>query len=544
MNEAVDTQVAGAQSTDPAPADMVDLFAAVVGSERCLQGTAAEPFYTDVYRALETPLAVVRVQTVEQVQELLRLARDHDLSIAVRGGGASYTDAYGASNQHTLLLDLSDLNAIVEINEEDCFVTVEAGVTWATLSETLEARGWRTPFRGPFSGLHATVGGSMAQNSLSHGTGAYGVSAESALSFDIVTADGTLLSTGSAAAGISPFTRHFGPDFTGLFTGDCGSLGVKVRVTLPILRQRPAHEVASFAFPSFSAMHEAMRLVSREQLDESQFALDQALSQGQIARQDQAGEQLRMAWTLFRSSPGWRKGLSQLFGAALNARRQLGEAAFMVHYIVEGVDSGEARGRLHRIRELAGSHGREIAGTVPSVVRGMRYAPFFNTLGPSGERWVPLHGILPHSQAKAFHGALEAFYQARRSRLDELGIWTGGMFATVGASGFLYEIAIYWPDEITAYHRSVVPADYLENLPVHAANPEAREYVHQMKKDMGDLYAAHGAVNFQIGRFYPYRERLSPAVQGLLGALKDHLDPEGRLSPGVLGLERDKTTGG
>jgi glycolate oxidase len=516
---------------------IVDQLAAIVGADRCLQGAAAEPYHTDVYRSLEAPLAVVRPTTVDQVQELMQLTHSHDLPVAVRGGGASYTDGYLAREQRSVLLDLSGLDQILEINEEDCYVTVEAGVTWATLSETLEARGWRTPFRGPFSGFHATIGGSMAQNSLSHGSGAYGISAESVLSLDVVTVDGSLLSTGSAAAGAGPFMRYFGPDLTGLFTGDCGALGVKVGVTLPLLRLRPAHQVASFSFPSFEAMHEAMRLISREQLDESQFALDQALSQGQIARQDQAGEQLRMAWALFRSSPSWAKGISQLFRAALSARRQLAEAAYMAHYIVEGVDDGEARGRLHRIRELAQALGSEIAGTVPSVVRDMRYAPFINTLGPAGERWVPLHGVLPHSRVRAFHIALEAFYSERSARLKELGIWTGGMFATVGTSGFLYEIAIYWPDEITAYHRSVVPEDYLQNLPRFPANPEAREYVHELKMELGDLYVSHGAVNFQIGRFYPYRERLSDEAQGLLGAVKDHLDPGGRLSPGVLGLE-------
>lgn len=512
-------------------------LAALVGADRCLKGDDAEPYYTDVYRTLEVPLAVVRPTTVEQVQETLRLAHSHDLSVAVRGGGASYTDGYLAREQRSVLLDLSDLDQILDINEEDCYVTVEAGVTWATLSETLEARGWRTPFRGPFSGFHATIGGSMAQNSLSHGSGAYGISAESVLSFDIVTVDGSLLSTGSAAAGAGPFTRHFGPDLTGLFTGDCGALGVKVRVTMPLMRLRPSHQVASFAFPTFEAMHEAMRLISREKLDETQFALDQALSQGQIARQDQAGGQLLMAWSVFRSSPSWAKGVAQLFRAALSARRQLGEAAYMTHYIIEGVDEGEARGRLHRIRELAQSQGSEIAATVPSVVRDMRYTPFFNTLGPAGERWVPLHGVLPHSRVRAFHLALQAFYSERRARLKELGVWTGGMFATVGTSGFLYEIAIYWPDEITAYHRSVVPEDYLQNLPKFPANPEAREYVDKLKKDLGDLYVAHGAVNFQVGRFYPYRERLSDEAQGLLGAVKDHLDPGGRLSTGVLGLE-------
>ena len=523
--------------TEAAP--LLAQLEAVVGAQNCLRGEAAQALYTDVYRALATPLAVIRPQAVEQVQEVVRITASHDRRLTVRGGGASYTDGYLAEDESALILDLSALDRVVEINEEDCFVTVEPGVTWAALSEALAGRGWRTPFRGPFSGLHATVGGSMSQNAISHGSGSYGISAESALSFDVITASGELLRTGSAAAGCEPFARHFGPDLTGLFTGDCGALGIKVRITLPLLRARPAHRVASFAFPSFSAMHEAMRRIARERLEDSQFALDQALSQGQIARQDNAGESLRLAWSIFRSSPSVAAGIAQLARAATSARRQIGQAAYTVHYIVEGVDDGEARSRLHRIRQLVQDDGQEVAATVPAVVRDMPFAPFFNTLGPAGERWVPLHGVLPHSRVNKFHDALQDLYRQRREELEAHGIWYGGMFATVGSSGFLYEIALYWPDEITAYHRAVVPADYLAQLPTHAANPVARDLVDALKRELAELYAQHGATNFQIGRFYPYAERLEQEPAQLLQAIKTHLDPSQRLSPGVLGLGKD-----
>lgn len=519
-------------------ASLLTQLSAIVGDEHFLTGADAVPFSTDVYRTLATPAAVLRPTTVDAVQDLMRTLASHGKTVTVRGGGASYTDGYLQRDDSGVIIDLSGLDAIVEINEQDCYVTVEAGVTWAALSDALAPLGWRTPFRGPFSGLHATVGGSMAQNAISHGSGGYGISAESVLSFDVVTADGELLQTGAAAAGLAPATRHFGPDLTGLFTGDCGALGLKVRVTLPLLRARPAHRVASFAFPDFESMHKAMALIARERLEESQFALDQALSQGQIARQDNAGDHLKLAWSILRSSPSLLSGLGQLLRAT-RARSTIDNAAFMSHYIVEGVDDGEARSRLHRLRELVLGHGQEVEATVPAVVRGMPFAPFFNTLGPAGERWVPLHGVLPHSQVAAFHDALQELYAQRKDDLESHGVWTGGMFATVGSSSFLYEIAIYWPDEITDYHRSVVPADYLQQLPVYEANPEARACVDRLKCDLADLYAKHGATNFQIGRFYPFADRLQEPAAKLLRAVKSELDPNWRLSQGVLGLEQE-----
>ena len=76
------------------------------------------------------------------------------------------------------------------------------------------------------------------------------------------------------------------------------------------------------------------------------------------------------------------------------------------------------------------------------------------------------------------------------------------MFTSVGSSGFLYEIAIYWPDARSVYHERVVDPEYLASLPVYEDNPEAREYVAQLKSDLIKLYVEHSASFFQIGRAY------------------------------------------
>ncbi|GAB2693389.1 FAD-binding oxidoreductase [Aliiglaciecola aliphaticivorans] len=508
----------------------------IVGAAQCLTGTASAAFYTDVYRQLEVPDAVVRPSTVEQLQQLVAFTHEQGIRVTIRGGGASYTDGYLPPIKGVVIIDLSLLNKIVEINEMDGFVTVEAGVTWAALKEELGKRNLRTPFWGPFSGMKATVGGSVSQNTISHGSGLYGISAQSVQSVDIVLGDGSLLQTGSASTGASPFMRHFGPDLTGLFTGDCGALGIKARITLPLIKCRPAHRVISFAFPDFNSMHESMRRISLERLEDTHFALDGALSQGQIARQDSAGQTMKIALSILTSSPSYLAGIKQLIKSAFSARKVISSSPYMTHYIVEGTHDAEVKSRLHRIRELTSDLGSEIPATVPAIVRGMPFAPFFNTLGPAGERWVPLHAIIPHSKVAKFHQELEQFYGQRSADMQRLGIWHGGMFATVASSGFLYEIALYWPDEITAYHRKVVPQDYLANLPKHPANLEAREYIQQLKEDIVALYIKHDGTNFQLGKAYPYASRVSPQTLNLIKNIKQVTDPKNKLSPGTLGI--------
>lgn len=522
--------------TDAIARTVVEHIGAIIGSANVIRGEVADAYATDVYRSLARPLAVVRPGTVDEVQAIVRKAAAAGIALSVRGGGASYTDGYLPASEGQILLDLSRLNRIVEISEIDGYVVVEAGTTWAALKSALDERGLRTPFWGPFSGLVATVGGSMSQNTISHGSGAHGISAQSVLSFDIITADGALLQTGSAAAGASPFARHFGPDLTGLFTGDSGAFGIKVRIALPLLRARPAHRPISFAFTTFEAMHEGMRQVSLERIEDTQFALDAALSQGQIARQDGNGAALGMALSILRSSPSWGSGLKQIAHAALSAKSDIRSAAFTAHYIVEGFNDAEVRARLHRIRQLMQGLSRECTATVPALVRGTPFAPLYNVLGPAGERWVPLHGIIAHSAVPAFQAALVHFYAEREETMRALGVWTGGMFATVGSGGFLYEIAIYWPDAISAYHRNTLPADHLAQIPHYPENLEARAYVHRLKDDLIALYAEHDAVHFQIGKAYPYIDRLKAPAQALACAIKRELDPAGLISQRSLGL--------
>jgi glycolate oxidase len=525
-----------ADSAEPFVADgILDRLAAVAGAHAVLTGSLAVPYHTDVYRVRETPLAVVRPGDVDTLRAVVREATSAGVAIFPRGGGASYTDGYLPTLTRSIVIDLGLLDRIVEINGTDAFVTVEAGVTWAQLKAALDPLGLRTPFFGPFSGLAATVGGSVSQNSLSHGSGAHGLSAQSVLSLDVVIASGEIVRTGSAARGAAPFARFYGPDLAGLFTGDCGALGIKARITLPLLRRKPAFGCASFAFEGLPDLAAAMRRAAMEGLDDEHFAIDAALAQGQIARQDNASALFGMARSVLASSPSLLSGLAQLVRMAGAGTRALKAAQYMLHVIVEGAGPGEVKARLGRLRRLM-VPGTEIANSVPMVVRGMPFAPLFNTLGPKGERWVPLHGVLPHSKVTAFHEALQALYASRAEDMTRLGVWTGAMFETVNPSGFLYEVALYWPGAQTAYHQAVVPPDHLAALPVYPEDAAVNAFVETLKVDITALYGEFGAIHFQLGKTYPYAAVLARETLDLLRSIKSALDPLGLMNPGALGL--------
>jgi len=514
----------------------VERLVQLLGAERIVLGAAVADYATDVYRSLEMPLAVVRPDSIEELQAAVRVAAGTGTAIYTRGGGASYTDAFLPSVRESILIDMRGLNRIVEINEQDGYVTVEAGITWAALKQALDGTRFRTPFFGPFSGEAATVGGSISQHAVSHGSGAHGISAQSVVSLDIVTASGALLRTGSASRGAAPFTRWYGPDVAGLFCGDCGIFGIKARATLLLRRKRPLAEFCSFAFPDMAQLAEGLRSAALEGLDDEHFAMDAAMSGGQIKRQARISKFAAAKALVDSSGSPWR-ALKQLVRSAWGGSRELGLAPYSAHYILEGDERSEVHAKARRLtRLMTAAGGRVIANTVPAMVRAMPFAPLFNTLGPDGERWVPLHGYIPHSQVAQFDAAVREFFRLRAPDMQRLGIWHGGMFMAMGTSAFLYEIAFYWPGAQTAYHRHTLPAPYLEALPQHPNNAETAAFVGSLKSDLIALYAAHRAVHFQLGKAYPFGSVIDEQSLELLSAIKTAMDPQGLMNPGALEL--------
>ncbi len=211
---------------------LITRLESLLGREHVLTDAVERSFYsTDIYKTGALPAAVVRPTNAADVAQVVQLAVAAGVAVVPRGGGASYTDGYTPTEVGSISIDTSRMNQILEINERDMYVVVQVGVTWASLNEALSAKGLRTPFFGPFSGLAATVGGSLSQGSVTWGTGVFGVSGETTLGVEVVLGTGQIVRTGSwGAANSAPFFRSYGPDLTGLFMGDCGALGIKTAV--------------------------------------------------------------------------------------------------------------------------------------------------------------------------------------------------------------------------------------------------------------------------------------------------------------------------
>jgi glycolate oxidase len=212
------------------------------------------------------PLAVVRAADVDEVRATLRLASAHGVAVVPRGAGSGL--AGGAlAGEGTVVLDVSGLDRILEIDPLDELAVVEPGVLTADLDAAAGEHGLRYA-PDPASAAISTIGGNIATNAGGMRCVKYGVTREAVLGLDVVLADGRLISTGRRTVkGVS------GLDLTGLFVGSEGTLGVVVGASLR-LRPRPEQTLTAVAgFADVAAAAHACAALAADRRDPSLLEL-------------------------------------------------------------------------------------------------------------------------------------------------------------------------------------------------------------------------------------------------------------------------------
>ncbi|MFM9366970.1 FAD-binding oxidoreductase [Streptomyces sp. Da 82-17] len=192
------------------------------------------------------PAAVVLPRTVEQVQHVMRTATALRVPVVPQGARTGLSGAANASDG-CIVLSLTRMDAILEINPVDRIAVVEPGVVNAVLSRAVNEHGLYYP-PDPSSWEQCTIGGNIGTASGGLCCVKYGVTAEYVLGLDVVLADGRLLQTGRRTAkGVA------GYDLTRLFVGSEGSLGIVVRAVLALKPEPPQQLALAAEFASTEA---------------------------------------------------------------------------------------------------------------------------------------------------------------------------------------------------------------------------------------------------------------------------------------------------
>ncbi|MGE4617310.1 MAG: hypothetical protein AAEJ43_09870, partial [Gammaproteobacteria bacterium] len=102
---------------------------------------------------------------------------------------------------------------------------------------------------------------------------------------------------------------------------------------------------------------------------------------------------------------------------------------------------------------------------------------------------------------------------------------------------FVIEPSIYWHDELGEFRLSLIEDEFAEKWKDIPADEEKRKIALKLREGLRDLYDRHGCCHLQLGKYYPYQERMNnDALRRLLNGVKDVLDPARQINPGSLGL--------
>ena len=207
----------------------------------------------------ELPDVVVFVESIEQVQAVVRLARKYKIPIICRGAGTNVVGACRAEHGG-IVLNFSKMNKILDISLENMTATVQPGVVLGELQKAVDKIGLFYP-PDPSNLAVSTIGGSIAQASGGAKTFKYGTTRDYVIDLKVVMADGEILRTGS-----NTIKNATGYNLNGLFVGSEGTLGIVVEATLKLIPKPEAKRVMMSYFDTVQSAVDAVNSIIEQRI--------------------------------------------------------------------------------------------------------------------------------------------------------------------------------------------------------------------------------------------------------------------------------------
>jgi glycolate oxidase len=213
----------------------------VISSERELK-----PYESDGLTAYrQPPLVVVLPESTRQVSEVLAWCHRAGVKVVPRGAGTSLSGG-ALPLADGVLLGLSRMNRVLDIDYVDRVAVVQPGVTNLAVTQAVQAEGfYYAP--DPSSQIACTIGGNIAENSGGVHCLKYGLTTNNVLGVELVLADGEIVRMGGREL------EPAGLDLLGLVVGSEGLLGVVTEVTVRILRAPEMARAILLGFPTTTA---------------------------------------------------------------------------------------------------------------------------------------------------------------------------------------------------------------------------------------------------------------------------------------------------
>lgn len=187
--------------------------------------------YNDIFTQ-PIPIAIVQVESTEQVSEILKYCNGNYINVIPRSGNSALERMLESTKENHIILDVSKLNQIINIDTYNMQITAQAGVPLERLENLLREKNLTTG-HSPQSKPLAQMGGIVGVRSIGQFSTLYGGIEDMVVGLETVFADGTVSKIKNVPR------RAAGPDIRHVIVGNEGSLSVLTEVTVKLFPYYP-----------------------------------------------------------------------------------------------------------------------------------------------------------------------------------------------------------------------------------------------------------------------------------------------------------------
>ena len=466
---------------------LAERLKAVVGPQGWSDDPAAlAPHLEDprgTYRGVATLL--LKPGDTTEVAEVVRLCHDAGVAVVPQGGNTGLTGG-GLTESGEVLLSLSRMNRVLDLDAANFTMTVEAGCVLADIQARADEAGLLFPLSLAAEGS-CQIGGNLATNAGGTNVLRYGNAREQVLGLEVVLADGTVWNG----------LRRLRKDNTGyplreLFLASEGTLGI---ITAAVLKLRPRPREMQVAFVAVSDPEAALRLLGRAR--------------------ELSGDAVVTFEYLNRTC------LELVLNTIPDTRDPFDEPH--VHYVLLELASGRPGDDLRGLVELILSEGFEAGEVVDAALAA--------SVAQAADFWR-IRESIPEAQKRTGAG-IRHDVAVPVSRTHEL-LAQGGALAERLVPGVRRVFFGHLGDGNIHLNLNQPPEMTGEAFLAHTA--EVNRAVHDLVMGMdGSFSAEHGVGRLKREEVARYK---SPVEIDLMRRLKQALDPEEILNPGKVVPDR------
>jgi FAD/FMN-containing dehydrogenase len=228
---------------------VIEKLRGIVGDQRVLTDDVSFQQYgvdrTTVWQPV--PGVVVLPSSTEEVQAIVQLANTENLAIVPSGGRTGLSGGAVATNGEIVLV-MDRMNKVVDFNEVDRTVTVEAGMITQQLQAFAEDKGLFYPVDFASAGS-SQIGGNIATNAGGINVIRYGMTRDWVMGLKVVDGNGNIMELNHGLV-----KNNTGLDFRHLFIGSEGILGIITEASMRLTRKAPELSVLVLGVTDFPSI--------------------------------------------------------------------------------------------------------------------------------------------------------------------------------------------------------------------------------------------------------------------------------------------------